>query len=101
MKTSNIGKSTLIIFIILCFLIRNSASANLGASRKDLVTQLFTDYDSDLRPLCATDQVVTVDVDIAVRQIIDLNEQAQILSVNLWVMLKWEDCRLRWNVRSE
>ncbi|XP_053405083.1 neuronal acetylcholine receptor subunit alpha-10-like [Mercenaria mercenaria] len=63
---------------------------------KTLFDQLMSDYDSSLIPLCNSASLVTVNMDIALRQIMDINEREQILTTNLWLRLRWNDCRLTW-----
>ncbi|XP_052102779.1 neuronal acetylcholine receptor subunit alpha-10-like isoform X3 [Mytilus californianus] len=36
-------------------------------------------------------------MDLAVRQLIDMNEPDQIIKLNLWIRLRWIDCLLTWN----
>ena len=88
----------LITFLVLCSLVLGFASADIGTSRKSLVKHLLGDYDKRLRPVCVSDDAVTVDVGITVKQIIELDEPSQTLNINIWVMMAWNDCQLRWNV---
>ncbi|XP_045216812.2 neuronal acetylcholine receptor subunit alpha-10-like isoform X2 [Mercenaria mercenaria] len=67
---------------------------------KTLHDYLLTDYDSNLIPICSTGSNVTLDMDLALRQIMDLNEREQILTTNIWLRLKWNDCRLEWTPGS-
>ncbi|XP_053405082.1 neuronal acetylcholine receptor subunit alpha-9-like [Mercenaria mercenaria] len=67
---------------------------------KTLYDHLMTDYDTSLIPLCNSTTTVTLNMDIALRQIMDLNEREQVLTTNLWMRLRWNDCRLTWDPAS-
>ncbi|KAK7496034.1 hypothetical protein BaRGS_00012735 [Batillaria attramentaria] len=57
---------------------------------------LFANYDTSVKPGCQQGPIV-VTVGLAVRQLIDLEEPKQILYLNTWMRLQWDDCQLRWN----
>ncbi|XP_067667362.1 neuronal acetylcholine receptor subunit alpha-10-like [Haliotis asinina] len=62
-----------------------------------LMEKLFSNYTKDVRPICETDAPVELKIGIAVRQIIELDEPNQILTVNAWIRLNWYDCQMVWN----
>ncbi|XP_048736458.2 neuronal acetylcholine receptor subunit alpha-7-like isoform X1 [Ostrea edulis] len=62
-----------------------------------LYTHLFTNYNPRLLPMCTPDEKVTVYMGTALRQMMNVNEKDQILKINIWLRLKWSDCRLSWN----
>ncbi|KAI0224157.1 Neuronal acetylcholine receptor subunit alpha-10 [Lamellibrachia satsuma] len=66
-----------------------------NGSTSDLVKRLFRGYVPDLIPQCS--EKVLVKVDMSLRGILDVDEPRQIVKVNVWFRLKWNDCRLRWN----
>ncbi|KAK2181243.1 hypothetical protein NP493_405g04046 [Ridgeia piscesae] len=66
-----------------------------NGSTHDLVRQIFRGYVPDLIPQCH--EKVLVKVDMSLRGILDVDEPRQIVKVNVWFRLKWNDCRLRWN----
>ncbi|XP_035665568.1 neuronal acetylcholine receptor subunit alpha-10-like [Branchiostoma floridae] len=62
--------------------------------RKDLLEL----YDKSARPVKKDSSLVTVEFDIGLRQILDLNEQDEILQTLVWMRLYWKDEFLNWNV---
>ncbi|KAJ8304971.1 hypothetical protein KUTeg_018554 [Tegillarca granosa] len=73
--------------------------ASSQSHRDRLKTALFTTagYDADVRPYCGDNEAVNVTLDLAMRQLIELNEPLQIIKANIWIRMKWKDCRLVWN----
>ncbi|XP_045214474.2 neuronal acetylcholine receptor subunit alpha-10-like isoform X3 [Mercenaria mercenaria] len=64
----------------------------------DLHDKLFGNYKTDLLPVCRSGpRVVNVSLNLALRQIINLDEKDQVLKTNVWVRMGWTDCRLKWN----
>ncbi|XP_046373235.2 neuronal acetylcholine receptor subunit alpha-10-like isoform X2 [Haliotis rufescens] len=62
-----------------------------------LLDKVFTNYHSDVRPICGTDAPIEVKIGIAIRQVIELDEPKQILTINAWLRLNWYDCQFTWN----
>ncbi|ESO88156.1 hypothetical protein LOTGIDRAFT_219547 [Lottia gigantea] len=63
-----------------------------------LLNNLFKTYHADTLPYCdSQSKPVDVYVGIAIRQVIELNEPKQILTINAWIRLRWNDCQLVWN----
>ncbi|XP_046583793.1 neuronal acetylcholine receptor subunit alpha-10-like [Haliotis rubra] len=62
-----------------------------------LLNDLFANYRSDVRPICGTDAPIEVKVGLAIRQVMELDEPNQILTVNAWIRLNWYDCQMVWN----
>ncbi|XP_041366453.1 neuronal acetylcholine receptor subunit alpha-10-like isoform X2 [Gigantopelta aegis] len=72
-----------------------------GVSNQSLLfTDLFAKYHNEIRPVCGEDKPIVTKVGISIRQIIDLNEPKQILTINAWMRLNWFDCQLQWNASS-
>lgn len=73
-----------------------------GVARCYLLDELFrnvlTGYQSETRPMCRRKSTTDVNIDFALRQIVDMDEPRQFLNSILWIRMEWEDCRLRWNV---
>ncbi|KAK7501654.1 hypothetical protein BaRGS_00007085, partial [Batillaria attramentaria] len=69
-----------------------------GENQTALLSFLFDKYEKSVRPVCQQDEPIQVEVGLAVRQIIELDEPKQILYLNAWIRLRWYDCQLRWNV---
>eukprot|EP00105_Crassostrea_gigas_P000414 XP_011412229.1 PREDICTED: neuronal acetylcholine receptor subunit alpha-10 [Crassostrea gigas] len=68
-----------------------------ASNLSDLVDNLFQNYHTHVRPVCDSDSPIHVKLGIAVRQIINLNEPKQIIEINAWIRLRWNDCHMRWN----
>ncbi|XP_069137242.1 neuronal acetylcholine receptor subunit alpha-9-like [Argopecten irradians] len=62
-----------------------------------LMSHVFTNYHKDIKPVCDTDSPIEVRIGLALRQIIELNEPKQLLQINAWLRLNWDDCNLAWN----
>lgn len=76
----------------------NTADINGEASLlANLTATLLTNYNPALLPKCTGRQRVQLDINMAVRQLILLDEPEQIAIFNMWMRLKWTDCRLYWN----
>ncbi|WAR00523.1 ACHA7-like protein [Mya arenaria] len=59
--------------------------------------ELFEGYSPEVLPRCNALDTVQVQLGLAVRQIVELNEPRQILETNTWVRMVWNDCQLTWN----
>ncbi|XP_076105587.1 neuronal acetylcholine receptor subunit alpha-10-like [Mytilus galloprovincialis] len=77
----------------------SGSSDSFGSqSRLDnLTADLLADYGPNVRPVCPGKETVPVTVDMAVRQLITLNEPEQTVQFNVWMRLAWVDCHLKWN----
>ncbi|XP_052792180.1 neuronal acetylcholine receptor subunit alpha-7-like [Mya arenaria] len=64
---------------------------------KNLMDELFEGYSPEVLPRCNPLDSVQVQLGLAVRQIVELNEPMQILETNTWVRMVWNDCQLTWN----
>ncbi|XP_060553552.1 acetylcholine receptor subunit gamma-like [Ruditapes philippinarum] len=75
----------------------------LGCTGDELVSStlyndLFENYNTELLPVCKNGPShVNVSLNIALRQILILNEKEQIMTSNIWVRMGWTDCQLKWN----
>ncbi|VDI42726.1 Hypothetical predicted protein [Mytilus galloprovincialis] len=76
----------------------NTANINGEASLlANLTATILTNYDQALLPKCTGRERVQLDINMAVRQLILLDEPEQIAKFNMWMRLIWTDCRLYWN----
>ncbi|KAK6188286.1 hypothetical protein SNE40_004494 [Patella caerulea] len=73
------------------------AGENVTSISDELVSGIFSNYHHFVRPRCSSNSTVYVVMDLALRQIIELNEPKQILHTNCWLRNTWSDCRLKWN----
>ncbi|XP_046578760.1 neuronal acetylcholine receptor subunit beta-3-like [Haliotis rubra] len=65
-------------------------------SSSDLVEKYVGVYLEEERPVCEGNDT-SVHMDLSLRQIITLDDTAEVLTSNVWVRLNWTDCRLTWN----
>ncbi|XP_014786698.1 neuronal acetylcholine receptor subunit alpha-10 isoform X2 [Octopus bimaculoides] len=72
------------------------AITKLQKARLALRKHIFTNYQYYLRPHCGNSSV-NITLNLALRQIIDLNDSLQILHTSIWIRMQWRDCRLSWN----
>ncbi|KAL5012438.1 hypothetical protein ScPMuIL_010989 [Solemya velum] len=70
-----------------------------GASTllSNLSDAILQDYNDNVRPYCETNDTTTLTLDVALRQILDLDEPNQLIKLSLWIRMSWSDCRLTWN----
>ncbi|XP_063431034.1 neuronal acetylcholine receptor subunit alpha-10-like [Mytilus trossulus] len=73
------------------------SDVNCSSYTKQIAESILTDYDTGLRPVCEGITQVNLTMGVAVRQLIGLDEPNQVVKLNLWVRLKWNDCLLQWN----
>ncbi|XP_046583796.1 neuronal acetylcholine receptor subunit alpha-10-like [Haliotis rubra] len=69
----------------------------IDGNQTALMDKLFSNYTRDVRPICETLAPIELKIGIAVRQVIELDEPKQILTVNAWIRLNWYDCQMVWN----
>ncbi|XP_023224851.1 neuronal acetylcholine receptor subunit alpha-10-like [Centruroides vittatus] len=62
-----------------------------------LTRYLMSNYDPAVRPSQNSSQALRVTFELALHQIIDVDERNQILTTNCWLTQKWNDVHLRWN----
>ncbi|XP_078000145.1 neuronal acetylcholine receptor subunit beta-3-like [Glandiceps talaboti] len=67
------------------------------SSEERLMKELFDRSCQLTRPVTAVNETVTVNISIALTQLIDVDEKSQIITTNLWVYQEWYDPRLSWN----
>ncbi|KAI8483610.1 acetylcholine-gated cation-selective channel [Branchiostoma belcheri] len=83
---------------LLCIWASIRSTLSLG-SQKDLLKKLFTDsdYNSDVLPVNRANESVEVSINLALEQIIDLNEPEQVLNSKIWMKMIWKDINLQWD----
>ncbi|XP_067665508.1 neuronal acetylcholine receptor subunit alpha-10-like [Haliotis asinina] len=82
---------------ILCLIAIQDLMCNEFVSDTIITTILAKGYRKEVRPRCPGATSVNVTMDLALRQIIELNEPKQFLQTNVWLRAFWNDCRLTWN----
>jgi len=65
---------------------------------KALHKLLLTDLDTDVRPSGPKSNVVTVHFDMKLQRLVGYNVKKQILTVDAFTLLRWNDPQLAWNV---
>uniref|UniRef100_H3DFQ4 Cholinergic receptor, nicotinic, alpha 10a n=1 Tax=Tetraodon nigroviridis TaxID=99883 RepID=H3DFQ4_TETNG len=68
-----------------------------GKYAQKLLTDLFSNYTSALRPVEDTHNILNVTLQVTLSQIIDMDERNQILTAYLWIRRVWVDAHLKWN----
>ncbi|XP_035666635.1 neuronal acetylcholine receptor subunit alpha-10-like [Branchiostoma floridae] len=59
--------------------------------------KLLENYDRRVRPVLDQSTTVRLDVDVALRQVVDLNELQEVFTTLMWLRLYWTDELLQWN----
>ncbi|KAK3089725.1 hypothetical protein FSP39_005906 [Pinctada imbricata] len=54
-------------------------------------------YVPNIIPVCNKGENVSISIDIALRELVELNEKFQLLRLKIWVRLQWTDCSLTWS----
>ncbi|XP_061198308.1 acetylcholine receptor subunit alpha-1-B-like [Saccostrea echinata] len=80
-------------FVGLC-----NCKGNLGTSL-DLFNYLLnlSRYNPSIIPTCGNEKRVTVEIGMALGDIVEIWEKQQLIRLKIWVRLKWRDCMLQWN----
>ncbi|XP_019622602.1 PREDICTED: neuronal acetylcholine receptor subunit alpha-10-like isoform X1 [Branchiostoma belcheri] len=63
----------------------------------DLITHLLNGYNREARPVEDASQAVQVSLDMALAQVIDVNDREQLITINVWLRHYWYDEHLKWN----
>ncbi|XP_062588972.1 neuronal acetylcholine receptor subunit alpha-10-like [Saccostrea cucullata] len=87
-------------FLNTLVLISFLTETTLATSDQILYKDLFSNYTSEILPRCHNADNVTVTLDIALREIIALNEREQTLTLKMWLRQSWKDCSLTWTPSS-
>lgn len=66
-------------------------------SEEQLFRELFTDYNRLIRPVENNSEILTVQFDLSMSQLIDVDEKNQIMTTNVWLKHFWPDNRLEWD----
>ena len=64
---------------------------------KRLMKHLREGYERDVRPVNDASLPLTVEIQLKLKQIVDLDVRNQILKTNLWLDYYWNDPTLVWN----
>ncbi|XP_066915226.1 neuronal acetylcholine receptor subunit alpha-3-like isoform X2 [Clytia hemisphaerica] len=67
------------------------------SSEGRLLKFIFQDYNPNARPVVRPTDSVSLKYDIALKQILEIDEKLQVVTFNFWVRQYWTDPLLRWN----
>ncbi|RUS70773.1 hypothetical protein EGW08_021464 [Elysia chlorotica] len=85
----------LLLLVYAAFLIsENFANGTIGYQ---LIQNVFDGYQPDVRPICEHSKSLDLNLGIAIRQLIEVNNAEQKLITNVWFRMLWTDCRIHWN----
>ncbi|CAH1240057.1 CHRNA10 [Branchiostoma lanceolatum] len=83
------------VFLLSCFLCQQEAQCLDEVLR--LRTSLLEKYQKSIRPVRDYRDGITVHLNVALRQITDLDEKNQVLKTFCWLRVYWKDEYLAWN----
>lgn len=69
---------------------------NVHNNKAMLYDKILKNYDNRIIPKCTNDPV-NVSIQLALREIVDVYEQLEIIKLQIWIRLSWFDCNLVWN----
>ncbi|KAK3100546.1 hypothetical protein FSP39_021616 [Pinctada imbricata] len=90
------------ILLCFCFILIKVQGQDTGDFEYEDAKALY-DYltenktNANIVPICKRNQKVLVTVELAVRELVELDEKKQILCAKVWLRLAWNDCSLKWN----
>ncbi|KAG9351584.1 hypothetical protein JZ751_022835 [Albula glossodonta] len=68
-----------------------------GNEESQLIKDLMTGYNKNIRPAQHPGDKVQVQVKLILTNLISLNEKEETLTTNVWIEIQWNDYRLAWN----
>ncbi|XP_048749154.1 neuronal acetylcholine receptor subunit alpha-3-like [Ostrea edulis] len=54
-------------------------------------------YNPNVIPVCESNDRLSVQIGITMRDIVEMKEKQQLMHLEIWVRLKWIDCLLKWD----
>ncbi|XP_077988494.1 acetylcholine receptor subunit alpha-1-A-like [Glandiceps talaboti] len=94
---SNITHLLAVMFAVLMFSGWQNVGVTATMETYQLVTHLMSNYSKMVRPVRKGSDTVDVQYDIALQQIIDMDERNQILLTNVWLRQFWTDVHFQWD----
>ncbi|XP_061164478.1 neuronal acetylcholine receptor subunit alpha-7-like [Saccostrea echinata] len=73
---------------------------NRTAFSLKLVNDLLKNYDPRVLPVTTPKENVSIAVNIALRQLMKLDEKNQVITLNIWMRLWWNDPFLSWDIKE-
>ncbi|XP_052277536.1 acetylcholine receptor subunit beta-like 1 isoform X2 [Dreissena polymorpha] len=65
-----------------------------------LYQHLFKDYNPLIRPVVNISDTIVVQFNLALSQIINVDEKNQIMKTNVWLQVYWDDYQLKWDPKD-
>ena len=93
------------VLLIACYIAITTISNNIKRTEcsKDeqlLMKRLLEGYRTDVRPVAIASLPVPIEIQLKLKQIVDLDVRIHILKPNLWLDYYWKDDNLFWNAVS-
>ncbi|XP_048736461.1 neuronal acetylcholine receptor subunit alpha-7-like [Ostrea edulis] len=82
---------------VLPLLFQDVFTTNNTAFSTRLVKTLLENYDPRIHPVRNAGENVSIAVNIGLRQLMELDEKNQVIKLNIWMRLWWNDPFLSWN----
>ncbi|XP_062577049.1 neuronal acetylcholine receptor subunit alpha-6-like [Saccostrea cucullata] len=57
-------------------------------------------YDPSIMPNCGEGDHVAITIEMALRDIVEIDEKQQLIRLKIWIRLEWKDCMLQWDPSS-
>ena len=90
-------KSKRLYFVPWCIVFISTAVANMEG---DLIKYLFKNYSPSARPVINSTSPINISFNMAIRQLISMDERAQKLTVQAKYQVMWKNELLNWNPRE-
>eukprot|EP00111_Clytia_hemisphaerica_P019011 TCONS_00056209-protein len=91
-------KSQLTFFSIITLLSTTSDAINFDDAESRLHEDLTKGYNTIIRPVKHPSDKIEVKFDLALQQIVEVNEKSESLVVSVFLRQYWTDVKLKWNV---
>ncbi|XP_028398914.1 neuronal acetylcholine receptor subunit alpha-9-like [Dendronephthya gigantea] len=69
----------------------------LASEQQRLLEHLFRNYDKNVRPAEEPNRNLSIRIQPSVRQIVEINERQQVLTLYFWLRIYWYDKNFVWN----
>ncbi|XP_059173643.1 neuronal acetylcholine receptor subunit alpha-9-like isoform X2 [Physella acuta] len=87
----------LILLAMILILLISPVYGKAGDDMARLYELLFLNHNKDVRPICDGNMPLEVKIQVILRQIVELNENKQELSLTLGIGFYWFNCFLQWD----
>ncbi|XP_022792184.1 neuronal acetylcholine receptor subunit alpha-7-like [Stylophora pistillata] len=90
------GVTFLLTFHCIVFALKNQVCCASTVEGK-LLNNIMKDYNKKARPVINETDVVHISMDIALPQLMKVDEKQEVITTNVWVRQFWNDPRFSWN----